>query len=83
MQQGFITVNPLTSQTAATSVPILTQGMTGIQGTHIAIPQLAPGQLQTSELTTQTPVVHLAPMGYAPNATVDGTQLLQSATGFW
>lgn len=78
MQQGFITVNPLTSQTAATSVPILTQGMTGIQGTHIAIPQL-----QTSELTTQTPVVHLAPMGYAPNATVDGTQLLQSATGFW
>lgn len=83
MQQGYIAVNSLTSQATGTNVPILAQGMTGLQGTHIALPQLVSGHLQTSDLTTQTPVVHLAPMGYAPGTAVDGTQILQSAAGFW
>jgi len=76
-QLGYIAVNSLTSQATGTNVPILAQGMTGLQGTHIALPQLVSGHLQTSDLTTQTPVVHLAPMGYAPGTAVDGTQILQ------
>ena len=83
MQQGYIAVNSLTSQATGSNVPILAQGMTGLQGTHITLPQLVSGHVQTSDLNTQTPVVHLAPMGYAPSATMDGTQLLQSAAGFW
>ena len=86
MQQGYIAFNPLTSQAGASAMPILAQNMAAgtqvFQGTPIAMSQLTTGQLQGSqEVSAQAPVVHLAPMGYAPAATVDGTQLLQQ--GFW
>ena len=86
MQQGYITFNTLTSQAGAGAMPILAQNMTTgtpiVQGTPITMSQFATGQLQGSqEVSNQTPFVHLAPMGYAPAGTVDGTQFLQQ--GFW
>lgn len=82
MQQGYIAFNPLTSQAGASAMPILAQNMAAgtpvFQGTPIAMSQLTTSQLQGSqEVPAQAPMVHLAPMGYAPAATVDGTQLLQ------
>ncbi len=85
--QGYINVNSFTSQAGTGSLPLLTQNFPGgtqlLQGTPITLPQLTThGQLQAStELGSQTPIMHLTPVGYTPTGTVDGNQLLSQ--GFW
>ena len=85
LPQGYIALNSLVSQ--ASTLPMFAQNITGgaqvFQGTPITLPQLAAATGQfpaTPDLASQTSVVHLAPVGYAPS-TMDGSQLFQQ--GFW